>query len=224
MNTSVINISSKLIIFDLDGTLVNTFDDLFLALESTLLAHQLPTVTPETLLDHIHLGLESTVHAVTNGAATSSMEIAQTYEDHYRQRYHSNSYLYPGVLMLLHQCQKRRQRLAVCTNKSTSDANALLDVLGIKEYFSIIVGIDTLATSKPDPAPLNYILDAFNCSPSQAVFIGDSIIDAQCAKNAGVPFLLHRSGFGGEEALDFGYYQDCFGSYAELVIDEEAPG
>lgn len=214
----------RLIIFDLDGTLVNTFDDLRLSLESAFFSHRLPAVSREILTANIHLGLDSTIRSILAELGKPSAladDVVKTYRRHYRDRAHSDSCLYPGVKRFLDECKRREIPLAICTNKSTADTLTLLHKLGIFDYFVKIVGIDTTEFAKPDPEPLNLILENLACPPAQAVFIGDSVIDAQCAKSACVPFLLHRSGFGSEEVLAFGHYDGHFQCYDELGFTDE---
>lgn len=211
-------------IFDLDGTLVNTFDDLYSSLASALQAHQVPKVSHERLMAHIHQGLDTTIRHLLkelNRASVETDAVIATYRRHYRERGHVESHLYPGVIDLLEDCSRRGVFMAICTNKLTEDALSLLKAKDIYDYFIKIVGIDTTSHAKPDPAPLHLILSDLDCSPSQAVFVGDSVIDAECAKKADVPFLLHSNGFGFEEALAFGYCEGYFQYFDELILKTE---
>jgi len=215
---------ARLMIFDLDGTLVNTFDDLHLSLASALQAHQLPEVSHERLMIHIHQGLDTTIRSLLKELDSASVEtdaVIATYRRHYREREHAASRLYPGVKNFLEACRRRGVFMAICTNKLTEDALSLIEVHDIYNYFIKIVGIDSTSHAKPDPAPLQLILTDLKCSPAQAVFVGDSVIDAECARRAEVPFLLHREGFGSEEALAFGYCEGHFQHFDELVLKTE---
>lgn len=207
---------SRAVIFDLDGTLVDTLDDLWQSLNSALDHHGLLPVSRDLVLANIHGGLEQTARAALSIYPIDAAEPARTYESHYRMRRHAGSRLYPGVDELLSICRNRGQAVAVCTNKLAGDARELLSLLGVEDCFDTIVGIDTCGAAKPDPAPLRLVLERLNCRSDEAVFIGDSVIDAQCARNAGVRFLLHESGYGATEALGYGCTAR-FGSYGQLV-------
>jgi phosphoglycolate phosphatase len=209
---------ARAVVFDLDGTLVDTFDDLALALDSALDEFGLPPAPRDAVLADIHRGLDDTARAILRlqGIDTAMHEnIAAAYRKHYRQRAHAASRLYPDVTAFLAACRQRGCAMAVCTNKLTADADELLALLGIADYFAAVIGIDSCGAAKPDPAPLWHTLEQLACPPDSAVFIGDSEIDAACAKNAAVPFLLHEAGFGAKAALAIGC-AGRFNCYREL--------
>jgi len=83
--------------------------------------------------------------------------------------------------------------LGVCTNKPAEPARAVLAHLGLLDRFAVVVGGDSLPVTKPDPAPLRAALEAL--PPGAAVFVGDSEVDAETARAAGVPFLLFTEGY-----------------------------
>lgn len=206
LTTSVSTLITRasVIVFDLDGTLVDTLEDLGDALDSALLENGLPKAPPAVLLTRLHLGLEATALAVLEAHGVSRHRhsmIVDAYLKHYAERAHRRSRLYAGVESFLSACQQRGQRLTVCTNKSHADATALLRLLGIADRFSLVVGIDTCGIGKPHPKPLLWTLACLECSASKALFIGDSMIDAECAARADVKFLLHESGFGSSDVL-----------------------
>jgi len=209
---------ARAIVFDLDGTLVDTLDDLWRGLNTALEQHELPPAPREVVLANIHLGLEGTARAALSRSGIEASRIAQAtdaYQRAYRDRQHAGSVLYPGVRDFLDSCARHGRAMAVCTNKGTDDARNLLSLLGIANFFPVVTGIDACGLAKPHPAPLSLTLERLGCAPGDAVFIGDSVIDAQCATSAGVAFVLHESGYGGHDALAFGC-QGRFHSYREL--------
>jgi phosphoglycolate phosphatase len=215
---------ARTVVFDLDGTLVDTLGDLWTALNTALAQHDLPGAPREAVLANVHLGLEGTVRAVLGGLAadaTRTPAIARSYEAAYRAREHAASSLYPGVRDFLDACARQGRSMAVCTNKAAGDARDLLSLLRIADFFQVVTGIDTCGFAKPHPAPLMATLERLGCAPEDAVFIGDSVVDARCAANAEVAFLLHESGYGAEDALAFG----CggrFRGYGELAHEAAA--
>ena len=212
-------VGARAIVFDLDGTLVDTLDDLWNGLNMALGQHGLPPAPKEMILANVHLGLEGTARSVLSsyGAQASLVvPVAQAYQELYRHRAHAGSRLYPGVRDFLDTCARQERAMAVCSNKMTEDALELLSLLQVAHLFQAVIGIDASDHPKPHPAPLILTLERLNRTPEESVFVGDSVIDARCAASAGVAFLLHENGYGCDEALAFGY-GDCFRSYEDLV-------
>ncbi|MDP2171610.1 MAG: HAD-IA family hydrolase [Rhodocyclaceae bacterium] len=210
--------SAQAIVFDLDGTLVDTFDDLALALDDALCEFDLPPAPRDVVLADIHRGLDETARAILHryGTAPAVHEgVIAAYRKHYRRRAHAVSRLYPGVAEFLALTWQRGCPMAVCTNKLTADARELLALLGIDGFFAEVTGIDAGGQAKPAPEPLWLTIRLLGSSPDVTLFVGDSEIDAQCAKNAGVTFLLHDAGFGPEAAAAIGC-AGRFQAYAEL--------
>ncbi len=207
---------ARAVIFDLDGTLVDTFDDLALALDEALRQFGLPPAPRDALRHGIHRGLDDTARGMLRllGAAPPlETELVCAYRAQYRARAHAASRPYAGVREFLDDCRRRARALAVCTNKPVADARDLLARIGLADFFTEVIGIDACGAAKPDPAPLRLALARLGCPPGATVFIGDSEIDAQCAKNAAVPFLLHEAGFGPEAALAVG----CDGRFRSFL-------
>lgn len=203
MNASALIASRPALVFDLDGTLANTATDLWLALNCALAECGLPEVGIELVLGSLHGGLEETARTAGGrlaGDVAVWRQLCRSYARHYQQREHASSVLYDGVLALLDAGRQRGAVLAVCTNKSRDEALALLDRLGIKGHFDCVVGGDNAAFRKPHPGPLLQALAEMSMRPDQALLIGDSHVDAQCAAAAGVTFVLHTGGYGGARA------------------------
>lgn len=212
---------AKVIVFDLDGTLVDTLEDLSIALDSALQEHGLEKAPRPVVLSQIHLGLDATARAVLHLQGVDPQRhstIVASYLQHYEARCHRGSQLYAGVLEFLEVCRQRGQRMAVCTNKLRDQAQSLLAMLGIADAFRLIVGIDTCGMGKPDPKPLLWTLERLHCSTNLALFIGDSTVDVACAAGADVPFLLHGGGFGAEEVLRCAPLVHRFHGYEDLLL------
>jgi phosphoglycolate phosphatase len=222
VKASALIASRRALVFDLDGTLADTITDLWLALNAALQDCGLPPVGVELVQESLHGGLPETVRAVTSTLSAGPgvlPELSRRYAVHYQQRAHAASSLYAGVVDLLDACRNRRIPLAVCTNKSRDAAMALLTRLAIADRFQCVVGGDSADHPKPHPAPLLFALRELATGPGQAVMIGDSHVDAECAARAGVDFVLHTGGYGVAEA---GPYPVAarFDSYRELALNE----
>jgi phosphoglycolate phosphatase len=121
---------------------------------------------------------------------------------------------YPGVEQAWDELVAQGVRLALCTNKPAALTHKLLAALGWQARFAAIVGGDTLAVSKPDPAPLHLAIAEAGGGP--AAFVGDSIVDIQTAKAAGVPAIAVSFGFADRPAHELGA-DAVIDSYAALV-------
>jgi len=100
---------------------------------------------------------------------------------------------YPGVVAVLSALQQAGHAMAVCTNKPEAPARAVLRDLGLARFFQVVIGGDTLAVTKPDPAPLHACIAALGGGAT--LYVGDSEVDAATAVAAGVPFALFTEGY-----------------------------
>lgn len=191
----------KLVMFDLDGTLIDSAPDLAAALDKTLLA-----------LDRAPAGIENVRHWIGNGArvlvrralaggmahehideaqAAPALEIfMQAYADN-----HQLTQVYAGVVETLDWLHEQGVMMAVVTNKPERFVGPLLDEKGLGGYFRWIIGGDTLAQQKPDPAALLHVMHMAQVAANQALFVGDSRNDVLAAKAAGVPCVAMSYGY-----------------------------
>jgi len=214
-----------LVIFDLDGTLVETGLELCDAVNDVLAALALPGV-PQAHIDHwigngtrallvqalAHSG-RSSVEAVR---ASSGLAPALELFDHaYRKRCGTRSRLYPHVGAALHALRASGVRLALLTNKDRRFTDILLDAHHLAPLFDCIVCGDTLGSRKPDPAGVAHCLQVCQVVADRALFVGDSSIDVATARNAGIAVW----------ALPYGYNlgQPIVDSRPDRVIDDLRP-
>jgi phosphoglycolate phosphatase len=188
--------SVRALIFDLDGTLIDSKHDLVLSVNAMLRELSRPQLSEETISTHIGRGAPQLV-ADSLGFGATEQEIRrglnfflQYYEDH-KMDYTS---AYPGVEQAL--AQLSRFPMAVLTNKPCRISGRILDALGISKYFRVIYGGNSFATKKPDPLGAKTILQELDASPSQAILVGDSEVDVQTARNAGMLAASVNYGFG----------------------------
>jgi phosphoglycolate phosphatase len=203
----------KTVVFDLDGTIVDTAADLGTALNVALQAvGRQPVGLPAVrqMIGHGTRALLRNGLAATGGADDALMQTAypilmRAYEEHICDLTRP----YPGVEDAFGALAAQGTALALCTNKPERPTLDLLDALGWRERFAAIVAGDTLAVAKPDPAPLRLAIERAGGGP--AAFVGDSIVDVQTAAAAGIPCVLVSFGFSDRPARDLG---------AQAVIDE----
>ncbi|MFO1183687.1 MAG: HAD-IA family hydrolase [Bauldia sp.] len=189
-----------LLVFDLDGTLIDTAGDLTVALNRVLAEEGLAPVKAEDARAMIGTGA---LALVKRGFAASGRAIAPEKEEHlfqrfllhYRAKIADLSRPYPGCLAALDRFAAAGWRLAVCTNKLESLSLQLFDTLGLTSRFAAIAGADTFGVRKPDPAMLFATIRRAGGDPKATVMVGDSMTDVSTAKAASVPVV----------AVDFGY-------------------
>ncbi|NMY52883.1 phosphoglycolate phosphatase [Pseudomonas sp. WS 5011] len=191
----------RLVMFDLDGTLVDSVPDLAAAVDNTLRELGLPAAGIEQVRNWVGNGARVLVRrALAGGLEHTHVEnqLAEQALELFMQFYAANHALtrvYPGVQATLDWLREQQVELAIVTNKPERFVAPLLDEKGLGGYFRWIVGGDTLPQQKPDPAALLHVLQLARVDASQALFIGDSRNDVLAAKAAGVPCV----------ALSYGY-------------------
>ena len=175
----------KALVFDLDGTLIDSKLDLALSVNATLEYMGRPQLEHERIYRYVGhgapmlmkraLGLGGTDEDVEKGLAH--------FLSYYRAHMLDNTVTYPGVregLELL-----RDHPMAVLTNKPVRFSQAILDGLGIAKYFRYVYGGNSFATKKPDPEGMNILLRDFKVVPDEAMIVGDSEVDVRTARNSG---------------------------------------
>ena len=185
------------IVFDLDGTLIDSAPDIHAAGNATLAAEGLAPVTPEQARSFIGNGARVFVERLERAAAGAN-DPARTARMHRHfvavyETSHRLTTVYPGVAAALDRLRARGWRLAICTNKPEGPARAVLAHFGWSDLFEVVIGGDTLPVIKPDPAPLNAAIAALG--GDRALFVGDSEVDAETARAAGIRFALYTEGY-----------------------------
>ncbi|WP_159991191.1 phosphoglycolate phosphatase [Pelistega ratti] len=192
----------RAVLFDLDGTLVDSIPDLASATNAMLNDLGMATLPLAQLSQFVGKGSDMLIkRALANKLIPDEPEetlfsrARQLFKKHYHHDNGTQSQLYPYVVEGLHTLQKAGLLLAVVTNKPEEFTHPLLDKMGITHFFDCIVSGDTCSRKKPFPDPLFYACKKLNISPQEALFIGDSINDAQAAQAAQMDVLLLPYGY-----------------------------
>jgi phosphoglycolate phosphatase len=188
----------KLLVFDLDGTLIDSAQDLCNSVNATLEKFNRPHLSDELIAKYIGNGalmLVRRAFAADDGVEPSEDLLAEAYKyflDYYREHKLDYTYAYEGVLEALDALHKVHDQLeasprtmAVLTNKPVRPAQAICEALGLAPYFLNIYGGNSFATKKPDPEGLLTLMKEADVKPEETVMIGDSQVDVQTARNAG---------------------------------------
>ena len=194
-----------LVMFDLDGTLVETAPEIMDAVNDTLARFDLPLVSQQQVNDWIgHGTLSLLVDAVAFATGRPPDEVRASellrtmvgeYNVFYGRRCGTRSHLYPKVRETLEALRAQGTRLAVVTNKEGRYTQVVLAAHQLGGLFDAVISGDTLVTKKPDPAGVSHCLAQFGVTPERALFVGDSSIDAATARAAGVPVWLLPYGY-----------------------------
>jgi phosphoglycolate phosphatase len=185
-----------IILFDLDGTLIDSAPDIQAAANRMLAGEGHEALDLPTITRFIGNGLPKLVERVMQARGMDSARhevLTQITLDHYNAGASALTRVYPGVVQALQALADAGHRMAVCTNKPEAPARAVLADLGLAGFFPVVVGGDTLAVNKPDPAPALACVQALG--GGAAVYVGDSEVDAATAQAAGLPFYLFTEGY-----------------------------
>ncbi|HKM88553.1 MAG TPA: HAD-IA family hydrolase [Xanthobacteraceae bacterium] len=188
------------IVFDLDGTLIDTAPDLIQSLNFILAQHGLPAVPYNDARPLIGGGAKSMIEQalVLDGRSSSTADVDELYIPfiaHYAAHIADRSRPFPEVEPALDRLAATGHRLAVCTNKLEWLSKRLLDTLRLSERFAAICGQDTFGVQKPDPEIFRRTVIRAGGEPKRAIMVGDSVTDIRTARAANVPVV----------AVDFGY-------------------
>ncbi|MDR1518059.1 MAG: HAD family hydrolase [Dysgonamonadaceae bacterium] len=178
----------KAAIFDLDGTLVNSLDDLADAMNSVLSRRGLPVHPREAYRYFVGRGIRNLVHNALPEAARDDEIIAECYQlmmDAYSRNYVVKTRPYDGITDLLGELKSRGMKLGVLSNKADEFTKNIVQTL-TPGYFDKVVGFTTEALKKPNPAAALQISESFGVQPDEVLYIGDSGVDMQTAQNAGM--------------------------------------
>lgn len=188
------------IIFDLDGTLVDTAPDLHDALNHTLTSAGRDTMDIEHVQGLIGHGARALLQrglTATGGMPENERfeELVAVFFAYYQDHLSDRSKPYDGVVDALEAFQAEGAKLGVCTNKSISFAKPLLNDLDLTRYFTAMTGGDSFAVKKPDAGHITGTLDLMDHNGGKAYMIGDSINDIKAAQNAGIPSVAVTFGY-----------------------------
>lgn len=201
-----------LVIFDLDGTLVDSAPDIAEAVNRTLGDWKLPPYDLARITGWIGEGSRQLITYAMRaaGSEVDIDEVMPGFLKHYGDTALDGP-AYPGVEDTLAALHAQGVRLAVCTNKPEQFVRPLLQARGLLHYFDAIVGGDTLPERKPSGVPLQHLAAQFGVEVKDCLMVGDSEIDAAAAHAAGMPLVLVRYGY--PKSLDL----DAAGAFA--VVD-----
>ena len=193
------------VLFDLDGTLVDTAPDLMLAHNHVMKKFGYPTKSTEDIRNLVGKGAGAMIGRSIWGQAKKEFskvndekiknEMVKEFVNFYGKNIINQSTLIKGVKEFLKWCKDQNISMAVCTNKQEYLSNDLLKKIGIYDYFEYVAGSDTFDYCKPDPRHLTSVVEILDGDIKKAIMIGDSETDANAAKAAEIPIILLENGY-----------------------------
>ncbi len=193
------------ILFDLDGTLVDTAPDLMKAHNYVMKKYGYKTKTTEEIRSLVGRGASALIGRSLWGNAKDEFakiedkkiktEMVKEFINFYGKNIYNESTLINGVENFLKWCKEKKISLAVCTNKQEHLAVDLLKKIGIYNYFEYVAGSNTFDYCKPDPRHLISIIEILSGDINKSLMIGDSETDANAAKSASLPIILLENGY-----------------------------
>jgi len=217
--------SVRALIFDLDGTLIDSKLDLIHSVNAMLREMNRPELAAETISGYIGHGAPQLIARALGSAATEQerKHALQFFLGYYEEHKMDNTRAYPSVPETL--AQLAHLPMAVLTNKPAKISVRILKELGLQNFFQAIYGGNTFETKKPDPFGANKILRQFAVAPRQTVLVGDSEVDVQTARNAGMLAATVNYGFGVHDRAvhPADIYLDRFADLSNLLTNRNAP-
>ncbi len=193
------------VLFDLDGTLIDTAPDLMNAHNHVMQKFGYETKSTYEIRNLVGKGAASMIgRSLWNQARKELKKIddekikskmVDEFIDYYGKNIAVESKLLPGVLEFLKWCKKNNISMAVCTNKTEHLAVDLLKKINVYDYFEYVAGYNTFDYCKPDPRHLTNVIEIIQGELKKSIMIGDSETDSESAKAAGLPFILVEDGY-----------------------------
>ena len=184
------------IVFDLDGTLIDSAPDIRAAANRMLVDKGLEPLDLPTIVSFIGNGLPKLVERVIGARGLDMAEhgaLTEVVLGYYNAASSDLTVLYPGVEKSIYDLKSKGYKLGLCTNKPEAPTRAILEGFGLTEVFDAVVGGDTLEVKKPDPKPLLACFEALGATGG--LYVGDSEVDAETAQRAKQPFALFTEGY-----------------------------
>ena len=214
----------RAVLFDLDGTLVDSYNALTEAVNHARRTHGLHELSSTHIRELVGEGVERLLQKAFERTEIPG-SIVQAFESRYDEICCAESRVLAEVDVTLRQLEELGVSMAVCTNKPTVFSKKILDFLELSHYFRAIVGPDVAGARKPEARHLAVTLAATECSPDEALFVGDMPIDVRAARNSGIDDAVVATGSSTREQLTASapdHFLERFSDLLKIVRREAA--
>ncbi|HUP61450.1 MAG TPA: HAD hydrolase-like protein [Thermoanaerobaculia bacterium] len=206
----------RAVLFDLDGTLVDSYSALTEAVNHARRTHGLHELSAAQIRDFVGDGVERLLQR-----AFERTDLPRSVQDAFESRYDEvccgESKVLADVEATLESLSRLGVEMAVCTNKPTIFSKKILDFLGLSRHFRAIVGPDAAGARKPEAAHLLFTLASVESAPGEALFVGDMPIDVRAARNSGLDVAVVATGSSSAEELEAAEPDHFLERFADLV-------
>ena len=192
--------TKKLFIFDLDGTLINAYPAIIESMNFTLRRMNHPEAEPDRIIRSVGMGNDGLMKKFFSDQEVP--EARQIYREHHRVNLAGKISLLPGALALLRNLKAKGKLLAVASNRPMETASLLIKILEIEVYFDRVLTGEEVNQPKPAPDILIALLDYFQISREEAVYVGDMDIDVETGAAAGVKTIIVVTGSSTREEIE----------------------
>jgi phosphoglycolate phosphatase len=212
-----------LVIFDLDGTLIDSERDLVLSVNATRCAMGMPPLDDEKIASYVGNGAPVLIRRALGGEATQEQvdRALDYFLAYYREHMLDNTRLYPGVRETLDRLAAAGVRMAVLTNKPVRFSQSLVEGLGVGPHFERVYGGNSFPEKKPHPMGVQTLLSELAVEPAGTMMVGDSAVDVRTARNAGILCCGVTFGFQPESFAEWppDFLAHRMGEVADLVLE-----
>lgn len=216
---------TRAVVFDLDGTLIDSLPDIAAAANALLADHGLGPLPQSQVGGFVGMGERVFLDRLIAATALDANEydtLMAAFIAHYKASTGLTT-VFPGALDMLVALKAEGYKIGLCTNKPGVPLAAVLEVLDLARWFNVIIAGDTLPVRKPDPAPLRMAFDRMGAT--KGLYVGDSDVDAETAQRAGVPFAFFTEGIRTKPVEDIPHDRafDCFGDLPAICSELMRP-
>ena len=212
------NTANKIIIFDLDGTLIHSIPDMSIAMNKTLVHFKLKTISEEKLQEFVGEGMLKLSENVLKFSG-ADLNLIDDFFLMYRKEYSENPYnlttLMPGVKDSLKYLLDKNVHINICTNKRQYVAEKILKLMNLSDNFDFIVGANENVPLKPHRQMIDLICNQYNSNENEFIMVGDTNVDIMAAKNAGISSIIVDGGYTNKDYKSLGA-DICLNNMSEL--------
>ena len=209
---------SELIIFDLDGTLIDSSDDIAWAANMTLVYMGYNEMDLDAIKEGIGWGVKTLLQKLMPQEGPERIDDARVkFLEYYWDHLTVNTILYPGVRETIDYFKDHDKKMAIVTNKPIKFTEKILNELALKDFFLMVLGGDSLVNRKPDPEPVEKVISTLGVTKGKTVFVGDSKIDGETGKRAGIFTIGVEYGFRGRKELEEAGFDVIISEFPELT-------